>query len=51
MGAALTIGVIAAILFQIIKNFLHRMEIDDPLNIVSIHLVCGLWGLIATGFF
>jgi ammonia channel protein AmtB len=49
--SSLFIGIIASVLFLISKRFLHRMEIDDPLNIVSIHLVGGFWGLLATGIF
>ena len=36
---------------MIAKRVLNRVEFDDPLNIVSIHLFCGLWGLCAAGIF
>lgn len=45
------IGGVASICFLISKRLINRLEIDDPLNIVSIHLVCGLWGLLAAGIF
>ena len=48
---ALIIGAVASIIFLICKRFLHLIEIDDPLNIVSIHFACGFWGLLATGVF
>jgi len=49
--SSLFIGAIATIIFLIVKRILHRIEIDDPLNIVSIHLACGVWGLVAVGIF
>ncbi len=45
------IGAVASVCFLISKRLINRMEIDDPLNIVSIHLICGFWGLIAAGIF
>jgi Amt family ammonium transporter len=48
---SLVIGAIGAILFMFSKRILNRLEIDDPLNVTSIHLVCGVWGLISAGLF
>lgn len=45
------IGTVASICFLISKRLINRLEIDDPLNIVSIHLICGFWGLLAAGIF
>lgn len=45
------IGAVASICFLISKRLINRLEIDDPLNIVSIHLICGFWGLLAAGIF
>ena len=45
------IGVIASILFMISRVILQKLQIDDPLNVISINLVCGVWGLIAAGIF
>lgn len=49
--SSIFIGVIAGVIFMIAKRVLNRLEFDDPLNIVSIHLFCGLWGLCAAGIF
>ncbi len=29
--------------------FLDRVKVDDPVGAVSVHLVCGIWGTLATG--
>ena len=51
MVPSIIIGAVASVCFLISKRLINRMEIDDPLNIVSIHLVGGLWGLLAAGIF
>lgn len=48
---SLVVGAVGATLFMISKRILYRLEIDDPLNVTSIHLVCGVWGLLAEGIF
>jgi Amt family ammonium transporter len=45
------IGVVASFLFMTSRVILQKLQIDDPLNVTSIHLVCGVWGLIAAGIF
>ena len=27
------------------------LKIDDPVGAISVHLVCGIWGTLAVGFF
>jgi Amt family ammonium transporter len=27
------------------------MKVDDPVNASQIHLFCGIWGVLAVGFF
>ncbi len=33
------------------KKLLIKLEIDDGLGLISVHGVCGFWGLIAAGLF
>jgi Amt family ammonium transporter len=32
-------------------QFVDKMQIDDPVGAISVHGVCGLWGLISVGLF
>lgn len=50
--AAAVIGIIAGIL--VIESILvieHRFKIDDPVGAISVHGVCGLFGVLAVGIF
>ena len=29
----------------------NRLRIDDPVDAAPVHFFCGMWGIIATGFF
>lgn len=49
--SGIVIGAIGTLFFVTSKKLMYRFEIDDGLNQVSIHCVCGLWGLIAAGIF
>ncbi len=49
--AAVIIGLIAGILVCLSVLFLDKLHIDDPVGAVSVHGVCGLWGLISVGLF
>jgi len=49
--AAIIIGSIGAGLHAGAAAIFRRLGIDDPLDSVSIHLICGMWGLIAAGLF
>lgn len=49
--ASILIGVIGTIFFMIGKKLMIKFEVDDGLNQVSIHMVCGVWSLIAAGIF
>jgi Amt family ammonium transporter len=51
VGAAI-IGLIAGVLVCISVAFIERtLQIDDPVGAVSVHGVCGLWGVISLGLF
>jgi Amt family ammonium transporter len=50
--AAVVIGMIAGVLCCISVTFFERvMKIDDPVGAVSVHGVCGAWGVLALGLF
>ncbi len=51
MGSAAFIGLMAGILIIIAVDALDRLNIDDPVGAVSVHLVCGIWGTAAVGLF
>src|SRR5580693_8536843 len=51
IGAAI-IGLIAGVLVCLSVAFVERiLKIDDPVGAVSVHGVCGLWGVISLGLF
>jgi Amt family ammonium transporter len=47
--AALIIGLIGGILVFYAVPFFDKLKIDDPVGALSVHLVNGIWGTIATG--
>jgi Amt family ammonium transporter len=49
--AAIVIGLIAGVLMYASVKFIEGRGIDDPVGAVSVHGVCGLWGLLSIGFF
>jgi ammonium transporter, Amt family len=51
-AAALVIGVIAGALIAFSVEFFElRLGVDDPTGAISVHGVCGFWGLLAVGLF
>ncbi|KQT91068.1 ammonia channel protein [Marmoricola sp. Leaf446] len=48
---ALVLGVIAGVLCALAVGLKYRFGVDDSLDVVGVHLVGGLWGTIAVGFF
>jgi Amt family ammonium transporter len=49
--AAAVIGSIAAVIVVESVWFIERRRIDDPVGAISVHGVCGAWGLLAVGLF
>jgi len=47
--AALIIGLIGGALVFYAVPFFDKLKIDDPVGALSVHLVNGIWGTIATG--
>ena len=31
--------------------FFDKIQVDDPVGAISVHLVCGIWGTLAVGLF
>jgi Amt family ammonium transporter len=48
---ATIIGAIAGIIVVFCVLFLEKLEIDDPVGAISVHLGCGIWGTLAVGLF
>ncbi len=48
---AVIIGIIAGILVVLSVFFWEKRGIDDPVGAISVHGVCGIWGLISVGLF
>jgi Amt family ammonium transporter len=48
---ALAIGAIAGVIIPFAITFFDKIKIDDPVGAVSVHGVCGLWGVLAVGLF
>ena len=51
LGASALIGAIGGALVVLSVLFFDKMKIDDPVGATSVHLVCGIFGTLATGFF
>src|SRR5205807_534552 len=49
--AAIIIGVIAGAIVVYSVEFWDRMHVDDPCGAISVHGVCGAWGVLAVGLF
>ncbi|XP_053956833.1 putative ammonium transporter 2 isoform X1 [Anastrepha ludens] len=48
---ALIIGMLGALLCVVAMPLFDRLGVDDPVGASSVHGVCGIWGVIAVGFF
>ncbi len=49
--AAAVIGGLAGIFVILSVGFFDRIKIDDPVGAISVHGICGLWGVLAVGIF
>ena len=49
--SALAIGLIGGALVYYAVPFFDKLKLDDPVGALSVHLVNGIWGTIATGIF
>ncbi|MDA7967938.1 MAG: ammonium transporter [Gammaproteobacteria bacterium] len=48
---AFVVGFAGGVIGPIAADLLDKMKIDDAVGAVSVHGVCGMWGLIAVGLF
>lgn len=46
-GLALVIGAVGGVLVVVAVLSIDRLKIDDPVGAISVHGVCGIWGLLA----
>jgi Amt family ammonium transporter len=49
--SAIWIGAIAGLLAVLFIGWFDRVRLDDPVGVLSVHLIGGLWGTTATGIF
>jgi len=50
--SSVIIGLIAGVLVALSVEFIDRvMRVDDPVGAISVHGVCGIWGVISVGLF
>jgi Amt family ammonium transporter len=50
-GWSLVVGAIAGVLSALAIGLKYKFGYDDSLDVVGVHLVAGLWGTVALGFF
>jgi len=48
---AIIIGFIGGLVYQGSSMLLKKLKLDDVVDAVPVHGACGLWGLLALGFF
>ena len=48
---SLAIGFVGGLVYSVSSWLLKAFRIDDPLDAFSVHGACGIWGVVATGFF
>jgi len=51
LGAAVVIGLVSGTTVVFSVTWLDRLQVDDPVGAISVHLVCGIWGTLAVGLF
>jgi Amt family ammonium transporter len=49
--AAVLIGAIAGVIVVFSVFGIDRLKVDDPVGAVSVHGICGVWGVLAVGLF
>lgn len=50
IAQTLFIGGIAGVLVVVSVLIIDRIKLDDPVGAISVHGICGIWGLIAVAF-
>ena len=49
--AAIIIGGVAGIILLLWGDLLEKIKVDDAVGASSVHLACGVWGIVAIGLF
>jgi Amt family ammonium transporter len=50
-GMSVVIGLVGGVLVVFAVLFFDKIKVDDPVGAVSVHGVCGAWGLLSIGLF
>jgi Amt family ammonium transporter len=50
-AGSLVIGLIAGVIVVLSVLFFDKIKIDDPVGAISVHGVCGVWGILACAIF
>ena len=48
---SVVIGAIAGVIVVFAVFFFDKVKIDDPVGAISVHGICGFWGLVSVGLF
>jgi Amt family ammonium transporter len=48
---AIIIGLLGGFVYQGISMLMKKLKVDDVVDAVAVHAGCGLWGILAVGFF
>ncbi len=48
---AVLIGVIAGVVIVFGVALVDKLKLDDPVGVIAVHLICGIWGTLAVGLF
>lgn len=48
---AIVIGLIAGIIIVLGVALIDKLQLDDPVGAIAVHLICGIWGTLAVGIF
>lgn len=51
MSGAIGIGLVAGLIASITPMIADALKIDDPVGVLSVHLMNGIWGTLAVGLF
>ena len=51
ISASIIIGLIGGVLVVFAVGFFDKLQLDDPVGALSVHLVNGIWGTLAVGIF
>lgn len=48
---AFIIGLVSGLIYKASTDLLEKLKIDDPISAFPVHGMCGIWGVLAVGFF